>query len=173
MKKHQAGFTLIELMIVVAIIGILAAIAIPSYMDYTAKARMSEAILAASVGKTAVTETYQTNPSEDPNAGDWGFESAEDAGLTSVVNGIGSDGDGGIVVAILNSSVTSDNTGWELALVPADADGNKMTWDDDQGQNVNQWLCGPNNDSIPEKYLPASCRDDLVVTATFVGGGNE
>ncbi|WP_296896336.1 pilin [Thiohalocapsa sp.] len=167
MKKQEHGFTLIELMIVVAIIGILAAIAIPSYLDYTAKARMSEAILAASVGKTAVAETYQTNSSSAPEAGNWGFESAEEAGLTGIVEAVGSDADGGIVVAIADESVTGDNTDWEIALVPADSSGEAMTWDDDAGSNVSQWLCGPNNDSIPVKYLPASCRETVGVTAAY------
>jgi type IV pilus assembly protein PilA len=167
MKKQQSGFTLIELMIVVAIIGILAAIAIPSYMDYTAKARMSEVILAASVGKTAVTETYQTDASAAPTAGDWGFESVDGAGLTNIVDAIGSDEDGGIVVAINDNAVTGDNTGWEVALVPANADDSVMTWAANAGDNVNQWRCGPNNDSIPGKYLPASCRDSVSVTATY------
>jgi type IV pilus assembly protein PilA len=167
MKKQQSGFTLIELMIVVAIIGILAAIAIPSYMDYTAKARMSEVILAASVGKTAVTETYQTDASAAPTAGDWGFESVDGAGLTNIVDAIGSDEDGGIVVAITDNAVTGDNTDWEVALVPATSAGAPMTWADNAGDNVNQWRCGPNADSIPAKYLPASCRDDVTVTATY------
>jgi type IV pilus assembly protein PilA len=60
MKKHQAGFTLIELMIVVAIIGILAAIALPAYNDYTRKARVSEVVLAASSARTCVTEVVQS-----------------------------------------------------------------------------------------------------------------
>ncbi len=61
MKNTQQGFTLIELMIVVAIIGILAAIAIPAYQDYTVRAKVSELILAADNAKTAVTEFAQTN----------------------------------------------------------------------------------------------------------------
>jgi type IV pilus assembly protein PilA len=60
MKTIQKGFTLIELMIVVAIIGILAAVALPAYSDYTVRAKVSEVVLAASGGKTAVAEAFQT-----------------------------------------------------------------------------------------------------------------
>ena len=77
MSKMQKGFTLIELMIVVAIIGILAAIALPAYQDYTKRAKMSEAILAASACRTTITEVYQAgNSATPPGANGWGCENS-------------------------------------------------------------------------------------------------
>src|ERR1700710_1285269 len=73
---RQSGSTLIELMIVVAIIGILAAIALPAYQDYTKRAKMSEVILAASACRTTVTEVYQSASSTTTiGSGSWGCES--------------------------------------------------------------------------------------------------
>ena len=71
MSKMQKGFTLIELMIVVAIIGILAAIALPAYQDYTKRAKMSEAILAASACRTTITEIYQSGSSASAPGRQW------------------------------------------------------------------------------------------------------
>ena len=73
MKQLQKGFTLIELMIVVAIIGILAAVALPAYQDYTIRAKMSEVILAMSACRTSITELYQTGGTP-PGANNWGCE---------------------------------------------------------------------------------------------------
>jgi len=74
-RSIQKGFTLIELMIVVAIIGILAAVALPAYQDYTKRAKLSEVILAASACRTSVTEVYQSgSASQAPGADGWGCE---------------------------------------------------------------------------------------------------
>src|SRR5215203_4464715 len=74
-RSIQQGFTLIELMIVVAIIGILAAVALPAYQDYTKRAKLSEVILAASACRTSITEVYQSGTaSQAPGADGWGCE---------------------------------------------------------------------------------------------------
>ena len=72
MKRVQQGFTLIELMIVVAIIGILAAVALPAYQDYTIRARVSEAVLATSQCRTAISEIYQTATATAIGQDNWG-----------------------------------------------------------------------------------------------------
>ncbi len=158
MSKMQKGFTLIELMIVVAIIGILAAIALPAYQDYTKRAKMSEAILAASACRTTITEVYQSaSASSFPAANQWGCEISSGSGskyVTSVVT----TNTGLITVKVQGiDSANIDNKG--IDLVPYIA-GAVATGSTQAGQSIQEWRCGPSTQitGVPAKYLPGSCR---------------
>ena len=170
MKAVQKGFTLIELMIVVAIIGILAAVALPAYQDYTARAKMSEAILAASACRTSVTETAQSAPAL-PAAGFWGCESsAALAQVSKYVSSIRTSGLGSAVPGSIRVIVTGINTqsnGMAVLLQPyADVGGTVIT----AGSAVARWDCGPDtagNANDISKFLPGSCRAPTVAAGPY------
>ena len=153
MKKVQQGFTLIELMIVVAIIGILAAIAIPAYQDYTVRSKVTELINSAGVCKTSVAEYYQTKgvlPADATVAGCTTSGTAN-AGAPSVTNG-----EVTVKATGTLSTQLTGGGGGDLFAYKADCNGAACT-----GAPITGWNCATANGastSILPKYLPASCR---------------
>lgn len=151
MKKQQ-GFTLIELMIVVAIIGILAAVALPAYKDYTIRSKLSEVILAGSACRTTITEVFQTASGSLPAAGAWGCESASPS--SKYVASIATTASTGVVtvqVQGIDAAVDGDS----IILTPQDSGGNAPN----AGDAIYEWVCGPAAASgVDVKYLPGSCR---------------
>jgi len=151
MKRRTGGFTLIELMIVVAIIGILASVALPAYQDYTVRAKMSEIVLAASSCRVTITEIYQGGGTA-PGAGNWGCE-----GNTSrYVGSVTTDADGKVTV-----STTGGLPAGNVTMIPLVNGVAAVSANMANGPiSINAWRCGAPGDgtTIIPKYLPGSCR---------------
>ena len=155
MKKQQ-GFTLIELMIVVAIIAILAAIALPAYADYTKRTKVSEGILAASSCRTTITEVVQSAVGSTlPDEGDWGCESSTES--SKFVKSIQTDDVGKVTVTLQNIDTEIDDK--VVTLVPMKDESTALV-NTDVGVQVYGWRCGSATDGtdVPQKFLPGSCR---------------
>lgn len=133
MRSVQKGFTLIELMIVVAIIGILAAVALPAYQDYTKRARASEVVLAASSARTCVSEIVQSTGFVNLNTCESGFSSTQFAKSMSVNATTG---------VITVTGVVPDAV--SVTLRPSGTSPNM----------IQSWVC----EGTPNKLMPGSCR---------------
>jgi len=164
MRTVQKGFTLIELMIVVAIIGILAAVALPAYQDYTKRAKISEVILAASACRTSITEVYQSNSAASlPLAGNWGCESS--TATSKYVAQVTTDAVGGVQVTVQGIGDSTIDGGF-VTLIPVAAGNVQIDSTATPPLNLFAWICGNTAGvggsalvtTVPLKYLPGSCR---------------
>lgn len=153
MSKRQAGFTLIELMIVVAIIGILAAIAIPAYQDYTVRAKMTEALNFAAAAKTSVAEHFISEGEAPADNSAAGLAAASDL-TTNIVESV-TVANGVITIAVQNTGSDAMDA-QNIVLSP--------TYDEEVGVT---WACSTSDASV-YKYVPANCRNE---TAEAQGEG--
>ena len=158
MQKRQQGLTLIELMIVIAIIGILGALALPAYQDYSIRARVSEMLLAASGCKTAVNEAITTASQADVSAT---LPQVCENQASKYVSRLSADGNG-VITVVGNHEALRGNTSASansISLTPIQTGSTSVNGSTDGGKPIASWRCGPAaTNGLPLKYLPASCK---------------
>ncbi len=148
-KKAQQGFTLIELMIVIAIVGILAAIALPAYQDYTVRAKMAEPLALLGEAKTSVTEYFVTNNSLPTQAAS-GIRNSPDTDIVASLNLDTTSAAGPLLIVTMQSGIIPAGNGDSFVLSGTTKSG------------TIEWKCKPTpsgkGSAVTVKYLPANCR---------------
>ena len=159
LPKSVKGFTLIELMIVIAIIGILAAVALPRYQDYTVRAKVSEVILAAEAAKVAVTESVQTQGAMPPTTS-LVLDSLPSQYVASVGYALDpSNAAVGIITVTTTSSVTATDSVAATGDPRISAKTLTLTGTYTPATGQLTWVCAAGTSNpIDAKYLPASCK---------------
>ena len=149
---RQHGFTLIELMIVVAIIGILATIALPQYSNYTKRTQMAEVVMAGSACRSVITDVYAAGNSNNPGANGWGCEITT-GNVSKFVQNVTTDANGVVTVTARGFADTNiDNR--TVTMTPQNGSA-AAVWTANTVVPITNWVCAG---TVDQRFLPGSCK---------------